>query len=187
MIFKQTRKGKTMPVGRAFRVAIIFAALVNSAFLKSAAAQNYAAESVDGITAFSPNYLEIDGHWYQFTTAQPGQAPWSFYGSLGSIAWTATATNCRRADGGWIGTEPPMMYYGPSAFGIPINFVFFRLLPTDSTKGWMHYDTRYGNVICDNEIPSPIPDQIFRNGFDPTGATVIPGETIFLNGFEVSP
>lgn len=138
----------------------------------------------DSPLVYLPVYLDIDGHWYQFNAAQPGESAWSWYGSFGSIAWTTTAANCRREDGGWIGTEPPMMYYGPSAFGIPITFFFYRLLPNDPSKGWMHYTTRYGNVICDNEIPSPIPDEIFGNGFERTGPLIIPGDTIFANWFE---
>lgn len=77
-----------------------------------------------------------------------------------------------------------MMYYGPMLYGMPVTSFAFRKF-SDSVY-WMHYTSRYGDVICDSEIPSPIPDQIFANGFDVAGSPPIPGEAILINGFERS-
>lgn len=131
--------------------------------------------------AAPPIHMTIDGHWY---TLADGPRLW-WYDGYGFYMPTAGATGCRRSDGeaqtfGGIG-----LYVGQFFFPIyRIKAFSYRAIPQIPGHFLMEYKTEPGNIICDNEVPSPIPDAIFRNGFDASGSVPIPGETIFLNGFE---
>ncbi|MFM2287718.1 MAG: hypothetical protein RL684_861 [Pseudomonadota bacterium] len=115
------------------------------------------------VAADAPIYLQLDGRWY---SVADGPRVWWFNG-YGFYMPTATAAGCRRDDGqpqefGGVGA-----YLG--AFFYPVYRItsfHYRPLPQLPGKAVMSYRTAPGNIVCDNEIESPIPDPVFRDGFD---------------------
>jgi hypothetical protein len=131
--------------------------------------------------ATRPIYMTIDGHWYG--PLPDGPSVW-WYDGYGFYMPTTPAAGCRRDDGSSQVFGNPGLYVGQFFFPIyRIKWFSYRNLPQIPGYFLMEYRTEPGNIVCDNEIPNPIPDAIFKNGFDPA-SVVIPGDTIYLDGFE---
>jgi hypothetical protein len=136
--------------------------------------------SIDAARADAPFYVQLDGHWY--TVADGPRMFWN--DGYGFYMPTTTASGCRRADGQSQTFGGTGLYVGMFFFPVyRITSFKYRTIPQLPGKFVMKYVSEPGNIICDNEIPSPIPDQIFRNGFE----RPVPADAIFIDSFDGAP
>lgn len=126
-----------------------------------------------------PAYTSIDGRWYAMADAP---RPWWSYG-VGIYSPSSTASNCRRSDGQPQAFGPIGLYLGQFFYPVyRIKAFAYRSIPQLPGYKVLEYRSESGNVICDNEIPSPIPDPIFASGFQ--GSVVVPVDRVFADSFQ---
>lgn len=119
-------------------------------------------------------HVSLDGRWY--TTEQ--RSPFFYLDNTGIFFPGAKQQSCRRADGQAQQFGIPAYYYG--AFYYPVYRVAgfsMRPIPGQPGKRAIMVWTAPGNIICDHEVPSPIPDRLFTHGFENS-------DVLFANGFE---
>lgn len=135
------------------------------------------------VSAAPPIYMQLDGRWY---TIGDGPRIW-WYDGYGFYMPTSTATGCVRANGGSQTFGGIGLYLGQFFYPVyRIKAFSYRSIPQLPGYFGMYYTSEPGDMVCDNEIPSPIPDKIFANGFERTGPLVIPGDTIFIGWFDAN-
>lgn len=123
------------------------------------------------------SYVLLDGHWYETANYNP----FFWYDGTGFFMPGAVMDFCRRSDGvsqqfGGVG-----FYYGP--FFAPVYQIIgfaMRRLPSLPGKAVIELQSLPGNIICNNEIPPPVSNILFADGFDP-------GDRLFAAGFEGAP
>lgn len=127
--------------------------------------------------AAPPVYVELDGRWYHV-----GNGPAVFwYDGYGFYMPTAGAAGCRRADGQGQAFGGTGLYVGQFFFPVyRITDFAYRSIPQLPGRYVARYASEPRNIVCDNEIPSPLPDALFRNGFDRSAPT----DRIFAWGFD---
>ena len=113
-------------------------------------------------TSTLPGYFEIDGKWYDLA----GGFVQAFY-APGESSVNASASNCRVSGGPLPAAVVPRLILNGVAISLapsPEPILIEHLENADTIR----MKSRTGNIVCDGEVPSPIPlpDIIFKNGFE---------------------
>jgi|GEM_PF-4080375 len=113
-------------------------------------------------TSTLPGYFELDGKWYDLA----GGFVQAFY-APGEASVNASASNCRLNGGPLPAAVVPRLILNGVAISLapsPEPILIEHLENADTIR----MKSRTGNIVCDGEVPSPIPlpDPIFKNGFE---------------------
>ena len=114
-------------------------------------------------TSTLPGYLELDGKWYDLA----GGFVQAFY-APSDHSVSASVSNCRLSGGSPLpaAVAPKLNLNGVaiSLAGSPEPILIEHLENADTIR----MKSRTGNIVCDGEVPSPIPlpDPMFKNGFE---------------------
>ena len=114
-------------------------------------------------TSTLPGYLELDGKWYDLA----GGFVQAFY-APSDHSVSASVSNCRLSGGAPLpAAVAPKLNLNGMAISLaasPEPILIEHLENADTIR----MKSRTGNIVCDGEVPSPIPlpDPMFKNGFE---------------------
>ena len=114
-------------------------------------------------TSTLPGYLELDGKWYELA----GGFVQAFY-APNDHSVSASVSNCRLNGGAPlpVAVVPKLILNGVAiSLALPPEMIFIEHLENADT---IRMKSRTGNIVCDGEVPSPIPlpDPMFKSGFE---------------------
>ena len=114
-------------------------------------------------TSTLPGYLELDGKWYELA----GGFVQAFY-APNDHSVSASVSNCRLNGGAPLPTAvvPKLILNGVAiSLALPPEMILIEHLENADT---IRMKSRTGNIVCDGEVQSPIPlpDPMFKNGFE---------------------
>lgn len=143
------------------------------AFGMAAAANAAATETppVENPSATTSNiyfFVKLDNRWYDVFPVGNLVAKIEPY--MGLVVPGAVMENCPA--GSW---TPFAFWYGPDIMPVfEVDRMTYTVRevgtpPTTTKIAVFDISTRLGNAQCLHEVPSPWPDQLFRNGFEITG------------------
>ena len=114
-------------------------------------------------TSTLPGYLELDGKWYDLA----GGFVQAFY-APSDHSVSASVSNCRLSGGSPLpaAVAPKLNLNGVAiSLALPPDMILIEHLENADT---IRMKSRTGNIVCDGEVPSPIPlpDPMFKTGFE---------------------
>lgn len=119
-------------------------------------------------------HVSLDGRWY----ATEQRSPFFYIDSTGIFFPGAKMQSCVRADGQPQQFGVPAFYYGMFYYPVYRATGFsLRPIPGQPGKRAITVTTAPGNFICDLQVPSPIPDLLFKHGFEGS-------DVLFADGFD---